>query len=137
MVILLIFYRLPLTKHFSILHFRLLFLTSDESSNRNLASYSLVDGTLDTLNDATTGISTHLSVDVSNKMIYWIHFTNETSYDVYKTTYNGSSWVIDSGVRTNDNLDITQGAKYCYIKDSIAAKINTYDKETNMKTNNT
>ena len=113
--------------------FRLLFLSTDHTNNRNLISYSFLSGNLNTLHDTKFGISTHVSVDPDNKMIYWIHYTQETSYTVYRTTYSGQTISLFTGKGDSRNIDVTVGMDSFYILDSAETKITRYKKNNNSK----
>ena len=82
-----------------------------------------------TLNDDIAGIGTHLAIDTANKVVYWIHFTTDTTYKIYKTTYGGETTQI--GVDQTGSLtavDIGQGNGYFYILNSVTKEISKYDK---------
>ena len=112
----------------------MLFLSTHLSNARyNLASYSFTNNTLEILHDTPLGISTHVAVDSDSKMLYWIHYTAETEYTVYKTSYGGQSTIIIRGEGDSTDIDITVGMDSFYILDSSKATITKYDKETHLK----
>lgn len=84
-----------------------------------------------TIDDNVTGIGTHLAVDTTNKIVYWILFTVETSYKIYKTTYEGQTTQIGlDQTGSINNIDIAEGNGYFYILDSSSSEIRKYDKTT-------
>ena len=89
---------------------------------------------LDIMDDGVAGISTHLTVDETNKIVYWIHFTSETAYKIYKTPYDGASQQIGSGSGLTSNIYITEGEDFYYILDSSNLNIAKYNKSSNFLT---
>ena len=89
---------------------------------------------LDIMDDGVAGISTHLTVDETNKIVYWIHFTSETAYKIYKTPYDGASQQIGSGSGLTSNIYITEGEDFYYILDSSNLNIAKYNKSSNLLT---
>ena len=89
---------------------------------------------LDIMDDGVAGISTHLTVDETNKIVYWIHFTSETAYKIYKTPYDGASQQIGSGSGLTSNIYITEGEDFYYILDSSNLNIAKYTKSSNFLT---
>ena len=86
------------------------------------------------MDDGVAGISTHLTVDETNKIVYWIHFTSETAYKIYKTPYDGASQQIGSGSGQTSNIYITEGEDFYYILDSSNLNIAKYNKSSNLLT---
>ena len=89
---------------------------------------------LDIMDDGVAGISTHLTVDETNKIVYWIHFTSETAYIIYKTPYDGASQQIGSGSGRTSNIYITEGEDFYYILDSSDSNIKKYNKSSDSVT---
>jgi DNA-binding beta-propeller fold protein YncE len=103
-------------------------------NSRNLIRYSLPEDAELTINDNITGIGTHLAVDTSNKIVYWIHFTDDTDYKIYKTTYDGQTSQIgldQTGSLTT--VDIGEGNGFFYILDSGTSEVRKYDKTTDTE----
>ena len=90
---------------------------------------------LDIMDDGVAGISTHLTVDETNKIVYWIHFISETAYTIYKTPYDGASQQIGSGSGLTSNIYITEGEDFYYILDSSDSNIKKYNKSSDFLTN--
>ncbi|CAB3989722.1 Hypothetical predicted protein [Paramuricea clavata] len=112
---------------------RSLFFTTDQMNSRNLIRYNLAEGTIHSINDNPSGIGTHLAVDTVNKTVYWILFTIETNYNIYKTTYDGQTSQIESDQTGSVNtVDIAEGDGFFYIFDSTTSKVSKYDKTTDM-----
>jgi chloramphenicol O-acetyltransferase len=112
-------------------HFRSIFLTTDLSNSRNLIRYNLADGTEETLHDSISGIGTYLTVDTKNKWVYWILFTSENNYKIFKTTYTGQTSQIGADQTGSvGDVDIAQGDGYFYILDSASSEIKKYNKTT-------
>ena len=89
---------------------------------------------LDIMDDGVAGISTHLTVDETNKIVYWIHFTSETAYKIYKTPYDGASQQIGSGSGLTSDIYITEGEDFYYILDSSDSNIKKYNKSSDSVT---
>ncbi|XP_028415948.1 pro-epidermal growth factor-like isoform X3 [Dendronephthya gigantea] len=110
---------------------RSIFLTTDNTDNRNLIRYSLADGSDQTLHSGVNEIGTHLALDTVNKTVYWILFTTDTNYKILKTTYDGNTSQIGTdqsgGIKT---VDIADGNGYYYILDTTTSQIDKYDKST-------
>ena len=99
------------------------------TNSRNLIRYNLADGTKQTLHDSIRGIGTHLTVDTKNRVVYWILFTKESEYKIYKTTYAGQTSQIGANQTGNVNdVDIGEGNGYFYILDSASSEIRKYNK---------
>ena len=109
-------------------------MSTNLASSRNLVRYSLTENMLDIMDDGDPGISTHLTIDETNKVVYWIHFTNENPYKIYKTPYDGASQEIGSGSGLTSNIDITEGDEFYYILDSSVLTIKKYNKSSNFLT---
>ncbi|CAB4040223.1 Hypothetical predicted protein, partial [Paramuricea clavata] len=110
-----------------------LFFTTDLTNSRNLIRYNLVEGTIHNINDNPPGIGTHLAVDTVNRIVYWILFTAETSYKIYKTTYDGQTSQIGSDQTGSvTTVDIAEGNGYFYILDSMNSEVSKYNKTTDM-----
>ena len=90
---------------------------------------------LDIMDDGVAGISTHLTVDETNKIVYWIHFTSETAYKIYRTPYDGASQQIGSGSGQTNNIYIAEGEGFYYILDSSNLNIAKYNKSSDFLTN--
>ena len=88
---------------------------------------------MSTLDDATFGISTHVSVDSENKMVYWVHYTAETSYTVYRTSYAGQTSSLFTGSGDSRDIDVTVGMDSFYILVSLKAEVTRYNKDNNSK----
>ena len=86
------------------------------------------------MDGGVAGISTHLTVDETNKIVYWIHFISETAYKIYKTPYDGASQKIGSGSGLTSNIYITEGEEFYYILDSSDSKIKKYNKSSDFLT---
>ena len=86
------------------------------------------------MDDGVAGISTHLTVDETNKIVYWIHFTSETAYKIYKTPYDGASQQIGSGSGQSSDIYITEGEDFYYILDSFDSNIKKYNKSSDSVT---
>ncbi len=100
-------------------------------NSRNLIRYSLAEATIQTINDDIPGIGTHLAVDAVNKIVYWFHFTTDTNYKIYKTTYNGqTSQIGPDQTGSLTSVDIAEGNGYFYILDLIKSEVRKYDKTT-------
>ena len=99
------------------------------ANSRNLVMYNLTNDTEVTLHKNVTGIGTHLTVDNANKTVYWVLFTSETSYKIYRTTYDGQTLQIGPDQTGSvDSIDIEDGIGYFYILSSD--EIKKYDKRT-------
>ena len=109
-------------------------MTTNLGSNRNLVRYSLTENMLDIMDDGVAGISTHLTVDETNKIVYWIHFTNDIPYKIFKTPYDGASQELGSGSGQTSNIYITEGEDFYYILDSSNLNIAKYNKSSNFLT---
>ena len=109
-------------------------MTTNLGSNRNLVRYSLTENMLDIMDDGVAGISTHLTVDETNKIVYWIHFTNDIPYKIFKTPYDGASQELGSGSGQTSNIYITEGEDFYYILDSSNLNIAKYNKSSNLLT---
>ncbi|CAB4017929.1 RNA-directed DNA polymerase from mobile element jockey [Paramuricea clavata] len=121
---------------FNCLSIRSLFLTTDLTNSRNLIRYSLAEGAIQNINDNPPGIGTHLAVDTVNRSVYWILFTAETSYKIYKTTYDGQTSQIGSDqVGSVTTVDIAEGDGYFYILDSMTSEVSKYNKATEILVN--
>jgi hypothetical protein len=108
-------------------------LTTDLTNSRNLIRYSLAEGTIQNIDDNPPGIGTHLAVDTVNKIVYWILFTAETNYRIYKTTYDGQTSQIGSDQTGSvTTVDIAEGDGYFYILDSMTSEVSKYNKTTDM-----
>ena len=91
--------------------------------------YNLVNDTEVTLHSQISGIGTHLTLDTTNNVVYWVLFTVESNYKIYKTTYNGTtSQIGPDQVGSIDSVDIAVGIEYLYILDS--EEIKKYNKTT-------
>ena len=66
-----------------------------------------------------------------NKTIYWVLFTSDSHYKIFKTTYDGQTSQIGTdktgGIAT---VDVAAGIGYYYILDSTTSQIFKYDKST-------
>ena len=83
------------------------------------------------LDNNVPGIGTHLAVDTTNQFVYWIHFTTDTNYKIYKTTYGGeTSQIGQDQTGSVNNVDIAEGNGYFYILDSSSSEIRKYNKTT-------
>ncbi|CAB4021142.1 Hypothetical predicted protein, partial [Paramuricea clavata] len=111
-----------------------LFLTTDLTNSRNLIRYSLAEaGPIQNIDHNPPGIGTHLAVDSVNKIVYWILFTAETSYKIYKTTYDGQTSLIESNqMGSVTTVDIAEGDGYFYILDSMTSEVSKYNKTTDV-----
>ena len=109
-------------------------MTTNLGSDRNLVRYSLTENMVDIMDDGVPGISTHLSVDETNKIVYWIHFTNDIPYKIFKTPYDGASQELGSGSGQTSNIYITEGEDFYYILDSSNLNIAKYNKSSNLLT---
>ena len=109
-------------------------MSTNLASSRNLVRYSLTENMLDIMDNGVSGISTHLTIDETNKMVYWIHFTSETAYKIYKTPYDGASQQIGSGSGLTSNIYITEGEDFYYILDSSDSNIKKYNKSSDSVT---
>ena len=110
-----------------------MFLTTNKKNARNLIRYSVANKIEVTIDDGETGIGTHLAVDTTNKTVYWILFTVETNYKIYKTTYEGHTTQIGPDQTGSINtIDIAEGNGYFYILDSTSYEIRKYDKATDL-----
>ena len=110
---------------------RSLFISTSNTLNRNLVRYSLTEDILHVVDSGRSGFSTHLALDVSNKTIYSIHFSAETTYNIYKTSYDGvSTRIISDQTGLVSNVDITVGENYFYVLDSANSEINRYNKSS-------
>ena len=109
-------------------------MTTNLGSNRNLVRYSLTENMLDIMDGGVPGISTHLTVDETNKIVYWIHFTNDIPYKIFKTPYDGASQELGSGSGQTSNIYITEGEDFYYILDSSNLNIAKYNKSSNLLT---
>ena len=109
-------------------------MSTNVRSSRNLVRYSLTENMLDIMDNGVAGISTHLTVDETNTIVYWIHFTSETAYRIYKTSYDGASQQIGSGSGRTSNIYITEGEDFYYILDSSNLNIAKYTKSSNFLT---
>ena len=109
-------------------------MTTNLGSDRNLVRYSLTENMVDIMDDGVPGISTHLSVDETNKIVYWIHFTNYIPYKIFKTPYDGASQELGSGSGQTSNIYITEGEDFYYILDSSNLNIAKYNKSSNLLT---
>ena len=67
-------------------------------------------------------------------MVYWIHFTSETAYKIYKTPYDGASQQIGSGSGQSSDVYITEGEDFYYILDSFDSNIKKYNKSSDSVT---
>ena len=106
-------------------------MTTDTQNSRNLIRYRLDENTSVTLDNDVGGIGTHLDVDTANKVVYWIHFTAETTYKIYKTTYEGNTTQIGADqTGSTTSVDIASGNGYFYILDTTTSQINKYNKTT-------
>lgn len=84
-----------------------------------------------TLHDNPSGIGTHLAVDTTNKTVYWVLFTLETNYKIFKTTYEGHTTQIGPDqTGTFHTVDIAEGNGHFYILDTTSSEIRKYDKTT-------
>jgi hypothetical protein len=62
-------------------------------------------------------------------VVYWILFTKESEYKIYKTTYAGQTSQIGANQTGNVNdVDIGEGNGYFYILDSASSEIRKYNK---------
>ncbi|CAB4024592.1 Hypothetical predicted protein, partial [Paramuricea clavata] len=110
-----------------------LFFPAARTKSQNLIRYNLIEGTFENINDNPPGIGTHLAVDSVNKTVYWILFTADTSYKIYKTTYDGQTSQIGSDkTGTVTTVDIAEGDGYFYILDSTTSEVSKYNKTTDM-----
>ena len=109
-------------------------MTTNLGSDRNLVRYSLTENMLVIMDDGVPGISTHLTVDETNKIVYWIHFTNDIPYKIFKTPYDGASQELGSGSGQTSNIYITEGEDFYYILDSSNLNIAKYNKSSNLLT---
>ena len=109
-------------------------MSTNVRSSRNLVRYSLTENMLDIMDNGVAGISTHLTVDETNTIVYWIHFTSETAYRIYKTSYDGASQQIGSGSGQTNNIYIAEGEGFYYILDSSNLNIAKYTKSSNFLT---
>ena len=109
-------------------------MSTNLASSRNLVRYSLTENMLDIMDNGVSGISTHLTIDETNKMVYWIHFTSETAYKIYKTPYDGASQQIGSGSGQSSDIYITEGEDFYYILDSSDSNIKKYNKSSDSVT---
>ena len=109
-------------------------MSTNLASSRNLVRYSLTENMLDIMDNGVSGISTHLTIDETNKMVYWIHFTSETAYKIYKTPYDGASQQIGSGSGQSSDIYITEGEDFYYILDSFDSNIKKYNKSSDSVT---
>ena len=109
-------------------------MSTDLSYTRNLVRYSLAENMLDVMDNGVPGISTHLTIDETKKIVYWIHFTSETAYKIYKTPYDGASQQIGSGSGLTSNIYITEGEDFYYILDSSDSNIKKYNKSSDSVT---
>ena len=66
---------------------RSIFFTTNQQNSRNLIRYNLANENETILDDNVTRTGTHLAVDTTNKTstVYWILFTSEANYKIYKT----------------------------------------------------
>ena len=111
--------------------YRSLFLTTGQENSQNLIRYDVVAQNEVTLDNNVPGIGTHLAVDTTNQAVYWIHFTTDTNYKIYKTTYGGeTSQIGPDQTGSVNNVDIAEGNGYFYILDSSSSEIRKYDKTT-------
>ena len=109
-------------------------MSTNLASSRNLVRYSLTENMLDIMDDGDPGIGTHLTIDETNRVVYWIHFTSENHYNIYKTPYDGASQQIGSGTGQTSNIYITEGEDFYYILDSSDSNIKKYNKISNFST---
>ena len=103
-------------------------------SSRNLVRYSLRENVLDIMDDGVPGISTHLTIDETNKVVYWIHFSRETTYEIYKTPYDGASQQIELGSGQTSNIYVIEGEDIYYILDTSDSNIKKGNKSSDSVT---
>ena len=66
-----------------------------------------------------------------NRIVYWILFTAETNYKVFKTTYDGQTSQIGTDQTGSvTTVDIAEGDGYFYILDSMTSEVSKYNKTT-------
>ena len=91
----------------------------------------MLEDTKQILHDNIPGIGTHLAVDTENRTVYWVLFTAETTYKIYKTTYTGETTQIGQDQTGSiSRVDIAVGNGYFYILDSDASEVRKYNQTT-------
>ena len=94
--------------------------------------YSLEDGSLFVLDNSAPGISTGLTVDQQNKIVYWIHHASSTLYKIFKTTYDGNTTQITEQSGASGGIDITEGFRFWYLLNVSSSTISKYSKMNDM-----